>query len=78
MTKKQVGERVYSAYTLHIAVHHQKKPGLELTQGRSLEAGVDAEDMEGLLPLAFSDCFFFFLNRTQDYQPRGNPSLITS
>jgi hypothetical protein len=48
MTKKQIGEeRVYSAYTSHIAVHHQRKSRQELTQGRNLEAGVDAEAMEG-------------------------------
>jgi hypothetical protein len=27
----------------HIAVHHQRKSGMELTQGRILEAGADAE-----------------------------------
>ena len=32
---------------IHIAVHHQKKSGRELTQGRDLEAGADAEAMEG-------------------------------
>jgi hypothetical protein len=38
MTKKQVGEeRVYSAYTFHIAVHHQRKSGLELKQVRKQE-----------------------------------------
>jgi hypothetical protein len=38
MTKKQVGEeRVYSAYTFHIAVHHQRKSGLELKQGKEQE-----------------------------------------
>jgi hypothetical protein len=47
MTKKQVGEeRVYSAYTFHIVVHHQRKSGQEHTQDRNLEAGVDAEAME--------------------------------
>jgi hypothetical protein len=55
MTKKQVGEeRVYSAYTFHIAVHHQRKSGQELTQGRNLEAGADAEAMERCCLLA---CF---------------------
>jgi hypothetical protein len=48
MTKKQVrGERVYSAYTFHIAAHHQRKSGLELTHGRNLEAVANAEAMEG-------------------------------
>jgi hypothetical protein len=38
MTKKQVEEeRVYSTYTFHIAVHHQRKSGLELKQGRKQE-----------------------------------------
>ena len=38
MTKKQVGEeRVYSAYIFHIAVHHQRKSGLELKQVRKQE-----------------------------------------
>jgi hypothetical protein len=47
MIKKQVGEeRVYSTYTFHIAVHYQRKSGQELTQGRNLEAGDDAEAME--------------------------------
>jgi hypothetical protein len=31
----------------HTDVHHQRKSGLELTQGRILEAGADAEVMEG-------------------------------
>jgi hypothetical protein len=38
MTKKQVGKkRVYSAYISHIAVHHQRKSGLELKQVRKQE-----------------------------------------
>jgi hypothetical protein len=38
MTKKQVGEeRVYSAYTSHTAVDHQRKSGLELTEARKQE-----------------------------------------
>ena len=31
----------------HIAVFHQRKSGLELTQGRNLEAGANTEVMEG-------------------------------
>jgi hypothetical protein len=35
MIKKQVGEeRVYSSYIFHIAVDHQRMPGLELKQVR--------------------------------------------
>ena len=38
MTMKQVGEeRVYSSYTFHIAVDHQRKSGLELKQARKQE-----------------------------------------
>jgi hypothetical protein len=38
MTKNQIGEeRVYSAYTFRIAVHHQRKSGLELKQVRKQE-----------------------------------------
>ena len=38
MTKKQVGEeRVYSVYTFHISVDHQRMSGLELKQGRKQE-----------------------------------------
>jgi hypothetical protein len=49
LTKKQLGEEpIYSASLyFHIAVHHQRKTGQDLTQGRNLEAGADAEAMEG-------------------------------
>jgi hypothetical protein len=58
MTKKQVGEkRVFFSLYFHIAVHHQRKSGQELTQGRNLEAGADAEAMEGCYLLA---CFSWF------------------
>jgi hypothetical protein len=49
----QVGkERVFSVYTFHIAVHHQRESGLELKQVQ--EAGADAEAMEGCFLLV---CF---------------------
>jgi hypothetical protein len=73
MTMKQVGEeRVYSAYTyFHIAVHHQRKSGLELSQARNLEAGADAEAMEGAAYWLASPASLSLLSyRTQDYQPR--------
>jgi hypothetical protein len=65
MTKKQVGEkRVYSAFTSTLLfIIKESQDGQELTQGRNLEAGADAEAMEGrmlltgLLPLACSACF---------------------
>ena len=42
-----------------IAVHHQRKAGQELKQNRNLEAGTEAEAMEGscLFPMACSACF---------------------
>ena len=53
MTEKQVGEKegLFSLH-FHIAVHHQRKSGQELTLGRNLEAGADAEAMEGCYWLA--------------------------
>jgi hypothetical protein len=52
MAKKQVG--VGGKGLFHIAVHHQRTSGLELKQVRNLEAGADAEAMEGCYLLA---CF---------------------
>jgi hypothetical protein len=61
------GKGLISLY-FHIAVHHQRKLGQELTLSRNLEAGADAEAMEGCCLL---DCFPGFLrllpSRTQDY-----------
>ena len=54
MIKQQVGEeRVFSAYTFHIALRHQRKSGLELKQVRKQKL-IDAEAMEGCSLLA---CF---------------------
>jgi hypothetical protein len=53
MTKERIEEDLFTLY-FHIVVHHQRKSGQELTQGRNLEAGVDAEAMEGCYLLA---CF---------------------
>ena len=74
MTKKQVGEeRVYSAYTFHIAVNHQRKSGLQLKQVRKQE----------LMQRPWRDVFFWLASpgllsllsyRTQDYQPRDGPT----
>ena len=47
MTSEQVEEEgVYLVYAYSF-VHHQKKPGQQLKQGRNLEARADAEAMEG-------------------------------
>jgi len=85
MTKKQVGEeRVYSAYTFHTAVHHQRKSGLELKQVRKQELLQRPwRDVTYWLP---SPALLSLLSyRTQDHQPRdgtthnglGPPYLIT-
>jgi hypothetical protein len=58
------GKDLFSLY-LHIAVHHQRKSGQELTQGRNLEAEADSEAMEEcLLPLPCSACFLIELRTT--------------
>jgi hypothetical protein len=67
MTKRQVGEeRVYSAYTFHIAVDHKRMPGLELKQVRKQELMQGGMFFTGFLPLACSVCSY----STQDYHPR--------
>jgi hypothetical protein len=71
----------------HIAVYHQRKSGVKLTQGRNLESGADAEAMEGCSLLAcFPGVLSLLSYRTQKYQPRDNnthnglsrPTLITN
>jgi hypothetical protein len=47
------GKGLFSLH-IHIAVHHQRKSGQELTHSRNLEAGVDAEAMKECCLLA---CF---------------------
>jgi hypothetical protein len=83
MTKKQVGEeRIYSAYTFHIAVHHQRKSGLELKQVRKQELTQrPRRDVTGLLPLACSTCFLIEPRTTSPgvAPPTMSPShLITN
>ena len=58
-------------------IHHQRKPGQELKQGRTLEAGADAETMEGRCLLPCSPWLTQLLSfRIQDHQPRVGPSSI--
>jgi hypothetical protein len=64
------GEKNLFSLHYYIAVHHRWKSGWELTQGMILEAGADAEAMEGLASLDlfsllssssfFSFCFLDF------------------
>ena len=70
MTKKQVGEeRVYSAYTLHIAVDLQKKSELELKQAKKEEL-TQKPWRDVSYWLASSALLSLLSYRTQDYQPR--------
>jgi hypothetical protein len=70
ITKKQVGEeRVYSAYTFHIAVHHQRKSGLELKQIRKQEL-MQRPWRDVSYWLASPGLLNLLSSRTQDYQPR--------
>jgi hypothetical protein len=70
MTKKQIGEeRVYSAYTSHITVHHQRKSGLELKWVRKQEL-MQRPWRDVLYWLASPGLLSLLSYRTQDYQPR--------
>jgi hypothetical protein len=46
MIKATWGEKDLFGLHFHITVHHQRKLGQELKQGRNLEAGADAEAIE--------------------------------
>jgi hypothetical protein len=53
----------------HFAVHHQRKSGQELKQGRNLEAGAGAEAKEGAAYwLAPHGLLSLLSRRTQDHQ----------
>jgi hypothetical protein len=47
MTKRKLGGKDLFGLHFQITVHHLRKSEQELTQGRNLEAGADAEAMEG-------------------------------
>lgn len=46
MTKSKVGRKGLFDLHFHTAVHHQRKPGQELSRVRSLQAGADTKAME--------------------------------
>jgi len=82
MTKKQVGEeRVYSPHTFHIAVHHQRKSGVELKQVRKQKL-MQRPWRDVPYWLASPGLLSLLSYRTQDYQPRDvtthNGPLITN
>ena len=66
----------------HITVHHQRKSGQELKQGRNLEAGADVETMRDTAcsSMAFEEPDFFVESRTTSAgvapSTRAGPSLI--
>jgi hypothetical protein len=54
-------------FVLNITVHHHRKPGQELKQGRNIEAGAEVEAMVRCCLLTFSMHFsacFFIVPRT--------------
>jgi hypothetical protein len=62
MTKNQAGKEITFTLYFHIIVHHWRKLGQELKQGRNLEAGADSEAMEecyllACFSMACSACF---------------------
>jgi hypothetical protein len=70
MTKKQVEEeRVYSACTVHIAIDHQRKSGLELKQIRRQEL-MQRPWKNVTFWLACSGLLSLLSYRKQDYWPR--------
>ena len=86
MTKKQTKEeRVYSVYNFHIAVHHQRKSGLEPKQVRRQEL-MQRPWRDVTYCLASPGLLSLLSYTTQDYQLRngtthnglGPPPLITS
>jgi hypothetical protein len=70
MTKKQVGEeRVYSSYTSHTAVDHQRRSEPELKQVRKQEL-IQRTWRDVTYWLASPDLLSLLSYRLQDYQPR--------
>jgi hypothetical protein len=82
MTKKQVGEEGLFSLYFHIAVHHQRKSGLELKQVWKQEL-MQRPWRDVPYWLASLGLLSLLSYRTQDYQPRdgtthngmGPPSL---
>ena len=72
MCKATWGGKGLFGLHFHIAVHRQRKSGQELKQGRSLEAGADAEAMgwDAAYWLALHGLLRLLSYRTWDHQPR--------
>ena len=54
MTKASWGGKGLFSLCFHVTVHHQRKSGQELKQGRNLEAGADTEAKKRYCLLAWS------------------------
>jgi hypothetical protein len=54
MTQSKLGRKEFISLYFHITVNRWRKSGQELKQGSNLEAGADAEAMEGCYLLACS------------------------
>lgn len=62
MTRSKLGGKCLLGLDFHIAIHHEKKSGQELRQGRNLEAGTQCRGHGGALStglhlMAWSTCF---------------------
>ena len=81
MTNKHIGEeRVYSAFSFHIAVHHQRKLRLEIKQVRKQEL-MHSPRKDVTYWFASLGLLLLLSYRTQEYQchPQGAlPPLITN
>ena len=83
--QSSLGQQRLIERVLHITAHHQRKSAHRLEQGRNLEAGADAEAMEGAAYWLTSYGLLSMLScKTQGRQPRdgithnelGSPLLI--
>jgi hypothetical protein len=73
MTKKQLGRKGLFSLHFHIAVHHQRKSGLELKQVRKQEL-MQRPWRDVPYWLASPGLLSLVSYRTQDYQPRDGPT----
>jgi hypothetical protein len=69
MTKKHLGRKGFIQLTLHVAIHHQRKSGLELKQVRKQEL-MQKPWRVALYWFASTGLLSLLSYRTQDYQPR--------
>jgi hypothetical protein len=83
--KASWGEKGLLNLHFHIDVHHQRKSGQELTQGKNVETGVGAQAMCVCVWVLLTGLLSLLSYRTQDHQPKddsthnglGPPPLIT-